>query len=117
RNWRDFPSWSWVPPLAHHLGRALDRAHDAHMASAAALEAGESVIDLGVGRLLLLVEKSGSRHDPAIDAVTALRHLLIHIGLLDRVRLLGRTEAGKCHDLAGTDGRDRRNAGADRLAV
>src|SRR5213594_3066349 len=87
------------------------------MRSAAALEAGERILDLVLGRLLLLVEESGGRHDPAIDAVAALRHLFLDIGLLDRMRLLGRAKAGERDHLAVADGRDRRHAGADRLAV
>src|SRR5262245_20685448 len=87
------------------------------MRAAAALESGERVPDLVLGRLLLLVEEGGGRHDPAVDAVATLRHLLLDIGLLDRVRLLGRAEAGERHYLAVADGGDRRHAGADRLAV
>src|SRR5262249_32826668 len=56
-------------------------------------------------------------HDPAVDAVAALRHLLLHVGLLDRMRLLGRAEAGKGDDLAAAHRRHRRHAGAHRLAV
>src|SRR5262245_47740804 len=87
------------------------------MRAAAALEAGERVLDLVLGRLLLLIEEGGGRHDPAVDAVAALRHLFLDIGLLDRMRLLGRAEAGERHDLAVADGRDRRHAGTDRLAI
>src|SRR5262249_12111494 len=65
-----------VASSTHHLGRALDRAHDAHMGAAAALEAGERVLDLGIGRLLVAIEQRRRRHDPAVDAVAALRHLL-----------------------------------------
>src|SRR5262249_30202205 len=84
-----------VASSTHHHGRALDRAQDAHMRAAAALEAGERLSNLRVGRLLGLIEERGRRHDPAVDAVAALRHLLLHVGLLDRMRLLGRAEAGQ----------------------
>src|SRR5262245_61590729 len=87
------------------------------MGAAAALEAGERLPDLRVGRLLGLIEERGRRHDAAVDAVAALRHLLLHVGLLDRMRLLGRAEAGKGDDLAATHRRHRRHAGAHRLAV
>src|SRR5262249_22090808 len=87
------------------------------MRAAAALEAGERVLDLVLGWLLLLIEEGGSRHDPAVDAVAALRHLFLDIGLLNRMRLLGRAKAGKRHDLAVADGGDRRHARADRLAI
>src|SRR6516162_3064450 len=69
------------------------------MRAAAALEAGERLFDLRVGRLLGLIEERGRGHDPAVDAVAALRHLLLHVGPLDRMRLLGRAEAGKGDDL------------------
>ena len=46
-----------------------------------------------------------------------MRHLLFHIGLLDRVRLLGRAEAGERDHLAIAHRRDRGDAGADRLAI
>src|SRR5262249_58200670 len=95
-----FPFWSLSPPSTHHRGRAVDRGKDAHMRAEAALEAGERLSDLGVGRLLGLIEECGRRHEPAVDAVAALRHLLLHVGLLDRMRLLGRAEASKGDDLA-----------------
>src|SRR5215831_9023069 len=117
RNALRCPSWSLSPPSTHHRSRALDRAQDAHMRAAAALEAAERLFDLRVGRLLGLIEECGCRHDPAVDAVAALRHLLLHIGLLDRMRLLGRAEAGEGDDLAAAYRRDRRHAGAHRLAV
>src|SRR5262249_912028 len=114
--WR-FLVWSLSPPSTHHRRGALDRAQDAHMRAAAALEAGERLPDLGVGRLLGLIEERGRRHDPAVDAVTALRDLLLHVGLLDRMRLLERAEAGKGDDLAAAHRRHRRHAGPHRLAV
>src|SRR5260370_20577432 len=100
RNARRCASWSWSPPSAHHRRRALDRAQDTHVRSAAALEAGERLFDLSVGWFLVLIEERGRGHDPAADAVAALRNLLFYISLLDRMRLLGRAEAGQCDDLA-----------------
>ncbi len=70
-----------------------------------------------VGGLLVVAQEGRGRHDPAVDAVAALRHLLFDIGGLQRMRLLGRSEPGHRHDLAVADGRHRRDAGADRLAV
>src|SRR5262249_54045179 len=90
---------------------------DAHVGAAAALETGERLLDLRVGRLLVLIEERGRRHDPAVDAVAALRHLLLDIGLLDGVRLLRRAEAGEGDDLAAADRRHRGHAGAHGLAV
>src|SRR5580700_10176941 len=101
----------------HHRGRALDGAQDGHVCTAAALQPGQCVADLGVGRLLLVAQERRRRHDPAIDAITALRHFFLDISGLQRVRLVRRAEAGERDDLAVADRRDRRDAGADRLAV
>src|SRR6266487_6360 len=97
--WR-FRVWSWSPPSTHHRGGTLDRAQDAHVGAAAAFEAGERFSDLRVRRFLRSIEERGRSHDPAVDAVAALRHLLLDVGLLDRMRLLRRAEAGKRDDLA-----------------
>src|SRR5262249_2029476 len=104
-----------ISSSAHHLGRALDRAHDVHVRPATALEAGERILDLGVARLLVAVEQRRRSHDPPLYAVSP--PLLLAVGLRDRMRLLGRAEAGECHPLAVADRRHRRHAGADRLAV
>src|SRR6478672_1640038 len=106
-----------IAPSTHHRRCALDRAQDAHVGAAAALEAGERVLDLRLGRLLVLIEERGRGHDPAIDAIAALRHLLLDIGLLDRVRLFRRAEARQGDDLAVPDRRHRGHAGAYGLAV
>src|SRR5262249_26992987 len=87
------------------------------MGAATALEAGERLLDLRIGRLLRSIEKCSGSHDPAVDAIAALRHLLLHIGLLDRVRLLRRAEASERDDLAVADRRQRRHAGAHGLPV
>src|SRR6267378_7169005 len=55
---------------------ALDRAQDGNVRPTAALESGESFPDLGVGRFRLLFQERRRGHDPAVDAVAALRHLL-----------------------------------------
>src|SRR5262249_54316142 len=77
----------------------------------------DRVLDSVLGRLLLLIEEGGGGHDPAIDAVAALRHLFLDIGLLDRMRLLGGAKAGERHHFAIADGGNRRHAGTDRLAI
>src|SRR5882762_7272393 len=59
---------------------ALDRAQDGNMGPAAALQAGERFAQLGVARLRVLVQISRRSHDPAVDAVAALRHLLLDVG-------------------------------------
>ena len=88
-----------------------------HVRAAAALQPGQRVADLGVGRLLLVAQERGRGHDPAVDAVAALRHLFLDVSGLQRMRLVRRAEAGERDDLAVADRRDRRDAGADRLAV
>src|SRR5215470_19938106 len=87
------------------------------MGAATAFQALKRSLDLRFGRLLLLVEEGGGRHDPAIDAVAALRHLLFHIGGLQRMRLLRAPEAGERYHLTVPHGRNRRHAGADCLPV
>ena len=67
------------------------------------LRPSRALFDLGLGRLLLGREERGGRHDPAVDAVAALRHLLLDVGGLQRMRLLRRAEAGQRHDLGVAD--------------
>jgi len=69
------------------------------MRAAAAFEAGEPVADLRVGRMRVLAQQRRRGHDPAIDAVAALRHLLGDISGLKLVRMLGRAEPGEGGDL------------------
>src|SRR4051794_24109352 len=95
-----FRIWSYAPPSTHHRGGALDRAQDAHVRAAPAFQAFERLLDLGFARLLLLGEESSRRHDPPVDAVAALRHLLLDISGLQRVRLFRRAEPRERHHLA-----------------
>src|SRR5437870_4679373 len=87
------------------------------MGAASAFEPGERILDLAIARFLFLVEQRRRGHDPAVDAIAALRYLLLDIGFLDRVRLVRRAEARKRHHLAAADRRQRRHAGAHRLTV
>ena len=77
----------------------------------------QRVLDLGFARLLFVAQESGGGHQPAIDAVAALRHLLFNISGLQRMRLFRRAEAGQRHDLGVADSGERRDAGTHRLAV
>src|SRR5262245_45210603 len=101
----------------HHLSRPLDGAYDAHMRAATALETLKRGPNLSFGRLLLVSQKGGGRHDPAVDAVSALRHLLLDIGCLKGMRLVGSAEPSEGGDSAAAHRRDRCNARADRLSV
>ena len=71
-----------------------------------------------LARLLVLGQERRRLHDHAVDAVAALRGLLVDEGLLHRMRLLRRAEAFERHHLLpGVHRRQRRDAGAHRRAV
>src|SRR6266545_5291 len=76
----------------HLCLRALDRAQYRDMRAAAALQAGERVAQLGVARFGVLPQDRGGGHDPAVDAVAALRHLLFDVSGLQRMRLRRRAK-------------------------
>src|SRR5262245_29908040 len=105
----------------HALLRTLDGAQDRHVGAATALEAGKRVTQLGVARLRVLPEIRGGGHDPAIDAVAALRHLLGDVGRLQRVRLLGRAQPLDGGDAlaatADTDNTQERTGSPSRCTV
>src|SRR5215470_17069370 len=94
-----FSNFVMASSSTHHCGCALDGAHDAHVSTAPAFQALQRGLDLSICRLLLVPQEGGGRHDPAVDAVATLRHLLFHIGGLQWMRLLGRAEAGERHHL------------------
>ena len=77
-----------VPSPQRGAGRALDGAHDTHMRAAAAEIVGERLLDVGIARLLVRAQQRRRLHDHAVDAVAALRRLLVDKGLLHRMRLL-----------------------------
>ena len=56
------------------------------MRPAAALEAREPIADLLLGRVGRVAQQRRRRHDPAIEAVAALRRLLLNEGKLQFVR-------------------------------
>src|SRR2546422_2338302 len=101
----------------HAALRALDGAQDGHMRAAAALEPGQGVAQLRVARFRVLLEISRGRHDPAVDAVAALRHLLLYVRRLQRMRLFRRAEAFEGSNGLAARGGDRQHARAHRLAV
>src|ERR1051326_5910733 len=72
---------------AHRLGCRLDRLEDVHVAGAAAEVALQALADLVLGRVRVLLQQVGRRHDEAGRAVPALQAVLIPEGLLDRVEL------------------------------
>src|SRR5262245_24486937 len=96
--------------------RALDRAQDRDVRAAAALEARQRLAELRVGGLRVFLEHCRGGHDPTVDAIAALRHLLLHVRLLKRMRLLGRAEAVDGGDRLSRRGRHRDDARSNRLA-
>ena len=82
-------------PLRHGLGGAFDRAHDRQMRAATALEAGERIADLGVGRARIFVEQRHRGHHPAVETVAALWYLLLNKSSLHLVRFFRRADAGE----------------------
>src|ERR1700683_811165 len=117
RSVRIFPFWSWRPPSTHHRRRALDGAEDGHVGTAAAFDRPQRGTNFFVRRFLLITQERGGGHDPAVDAIGALRDLLFDIRGLQRMRMLGRAEASERHDSLVADFRDGPPAGANRLAV
>ncbi len=75
-----------------------------------------SLISASVG-FFLSRRKRGSRHQPAVDAVAALRHLLLDIGGLQWMWLFRCPKACERRDLGVADGRYRGDARTGRLAV
>src|SRR5207247_991307 len=74
-------------PLAHEGGRALDGGDDPLVRPAAAEVVAERLADLAVGGAGLPGAEKGRRlHDHPVDAVAALRGLLVDERLLDRMR-------------------------------
>jgi hypothetical protein len=55
---------------------------------AAAEDAGHCLLNLGAGRLRILIEEGLRREDHAVQAVAALRRLLLDEGALDGMRPL-----------------------------
>src|ERR1700676_1743630 len=93
---------SWRSPSTHHFSGTLDRLENADVGTATALQSGQRILDLRFARLLLVAQEGGRGHQPAVDAVAALRHLLLDISRLQGVRLFRRAKAGQRYDLGLT---------------
>src|SRR5215471_17835832 len=89
---------------------ALDCAQNRHVRSAAALQAGQRVAQLAFARLGILFQVRGRGHDPAVDAVAALRHLLLDVRYLQRMRLLGGAQPFQSGDFLARDRGDGHDA-------
>ena len=66
---------------------AHDGGDDPIVGSAAAEMTGQRLAHVGIGRLRLLIQQFLGLHDHAVDAIAALRGLLVDEGLLQRMRL------------------------------
>ncbi len=64
----------------------FDRVQHAHVGEAAAQHAGHRLLNLGVGRLGILIEECLRREDDAVQAEPALRRLMLDEGALQRMR-------------------------------
>jgi hypothetical protein len=62
--------------------------HDAGMRSATTEIVGKCVLDVGFAWLLVLCQEGGRLHDHAVDAVAALRGLLVDESFLNWMRFL-----------------------------
>ena len=92
----------------------LDGGPDAEVRPAAAQVPAHRFVDVGVGRVRVLVEQGHGLHDLAGLAVPALGHVVVDPGLLDGVQLvtLGETIDGRdVLALDGAHGRDARPLG------
>ncbi len=87
------------------------------MGAAPAKIAGQSLLDLRIGGFGSFIEQCLGRHDHAVDAVAALRGLLIDEGLLNLVQFLGRAQTFQRGDRLILDCADRRDTGANGVAV
>src|SRR5215831_7188219 len=101
------------PP--HGIGGAQHGANDAVVGAAAAQVERQALAHLCIGRMWVAVEQRLRGHQHAVDAVAALRGLLVDEGLLQRMRLLHRAEPLDGGDLGRAEPSDRRHAGAHRL--
>src|SRR6266567_9339856 len=84
------------------------------MSAATAQIGGEAVAHLLLARLRNAVEQLLGAHDHAIDAIAALRRLLLDEGALQRMGFLGGAEAFDRGDVDFADRADRGHARAHR---
>src|SRR6516225_6137693 len=104
-----------APPL-RVLGRRMDGGADTLVGSAAA-NIGHCRVNIGIGRLRVLLEQRSRGHHHAALAIAALRHVEVEPGLLHRMQfaVLGQSLDGG--DLLGADGSNRHLARARGDAV
>src|SRR5512146_810861 len=99
------------------LRGSLDGPHDPHVCATATEIPVERGANLLARRSLGPRDERGRRHDHSVDAVGALRGLLVDERLLHRMRLVDRAEALDRRDRAAGRGGKRSSARANRGAV
>ena len=77
----------------------------------------QRLFDLSIGGLGSFIEQGFRGHDHAVDAVAALRRLLINESLLNLVEFLGCAQTFYRGDPLVLYGADRRDTGTDRSTV
>src|SRR5713226_2896123 len=98
------------------FGGGVDRL--AHLLiGAAAADVRDGAVDIGVGRLRVVLEQGRDRHDHPALAIAALRDIVVDPGLLHLVQRATGGEALDRRDLLGADRTDRDRAGAHRDPV
>src|ERR1700756_4011160 len=93
----------WPSRLGLQLRRSMDRRADARIGAAAA-DVGHCAVDLGIGRLRLVFEESDRRHDLPRLTVSALGHVELDPGQLDRMRPISREPLDRGDALVGDGG-------------
>jgi len=87
------------------------------MRPAPAQDACERLLDLFVGGMGILIEKGLRGENYAVDAVPALRCLLVDEGLLDRMRMLDGPEPLQREDLLVSGCRNGSDTRVDRFTI
>src|SRR5262245_29375249 len=104
-----------VPSLRARRG-GVDRLADL-LEGATPTDVGDGFVDVGVGRLRLLLEERRDGHDHAALAVATLWDVVVDPGLLHLVHGAGRREAFDGGDLLALSSADGQRARANRFAV
>src|SRR5205085_10940375 len=93
-------------------GDLLDGGADAEVRTAPAQVTAHSLVNVGVARVRVVVEKRHGLHDLASLAVATLGHVIVDPGLLDRVQLVALRQTLDGRDALALDGGHGRDAHA-----
>src|SRR3954453_7788860 len=95
---RRFRTGMWFMAASSRVRGGMNRG--AHLVEgAAAADVGDGVVDIGVGRLRLVLEQRPPRHDHAALAIAALRYVVVDPGLLHLVQQAVRRQSLNGGDL------------------